>query len=55
MTEIPDKDETVPVDKEAKESFSGEPGTKIDPDFVPPDTETPKEKRARENPEQTGS
>ncbi|WP_395398497.1 hypothetical protein ACHMXB_11755 [Arthrobacter sp. UC242_113] len=61
MTENPDETRTVsdePGGAESKpDTGRGETdlSTKLDPDFIPQQGETPEARRAREHPEETGS
>ena len=62
MTENPDESRTGSGEPVRDESVPGENAreetdlsTKLDPDFIPQQGETPDAKRAREHPEETGS
>ena len=57
MTENPDETRTVSEEPDRAESGRDETdlSTKLDPDFIPQQGETPEAKRAREHPEETGS
>jgi hypothetical protein len=57
MTENPDETRTVSEEPGRAETDRGETdlSTKLDPDFIPQQGETPEAKRAREHPEETGS
>lgn len=55
-----EKSTPKPIEKDdrAEGNSEGRPedlSTKLDPDFLPPDTEPPTRKKAREHPEETGS
>ncbi|RAM36162.1 hypothetical protein [Arthrobacter globiformis] len=61
MTENPDETRTV-SDEPGRAESDRDTGrdetdlsTKLDPDFIPQQGETPEAKRAREHPEETGS
>ena len=57
MTENPDETRIVSEEPGRAESDRDETdlSTKLDPDFIPQQGETPEAKRAREHPEETGS
>ncbi|UKA53355.1 hypothetical protein LFT45_16735 [Arthrobacter sp. FW305-BF8] len=57
MTEKPDETRTVSEEPGRAGSDRDETdlSTKLDPDFIPQQGETPEAKRAREHPEETGS
>ena len=62
MTENPDETRDVSGEPVRDEAASDEAAreetdlsTKLDPDFIPQQGETPDAKRAREHPEETGS
>lgn len=63
MTENPDKTRTgrdedgSDRDKDAAASTSpaGDLSSKLDPDFIPQQADSPEAERTRENPEETGS
>jgi hypothetical protein len=67
MTENPEESRPVSEEPGRDETGRDEPGrdqpagdetdlsTKLDPDFIPQQGETPDAKRAREHPEETGS
>lgn len=57
MTENPDETRTVSEEPGRPETDRDETdlSTKLDPDFIPQQGETPEAKRAREHPEETGS
>jgi hypothetical protein len=52
VSEEPVRDETGPDEPASDET---DLSTKLDPDFIPQQGETPDAKRAREHPEETGS
>ncbi|WP_307030253.1 hypothetical protein [Arthrobacter globiformis] len=57
MTEKPDESRAVSEESGRAETDRDETdlSTKLDPDFIPQQGETPEAKRAREHPEETGS
>lgn len=57
MTENADEARTVSEEPGRAETDRGETdlSTKLDPDFIPQQGETPEARRAREHPEETGS
>lgn len=57
MTENPEESRAVSEEPVRDEPASDETdlSTKLDPDFIPQQGETPDAKRAREHPEETGS
>lgn len=52
MSENPDEPRTDPKEPAREET---DLSTKLDPDFIPQQGDTPNEQRAREHPEETGS